>query len=269
MKLQASEWLFDLSEAPQSLAITLDFEGEQPNHFGAQRAAVSPMKSGSFVGDTRQGGSCNAQDVTLNPHCNGTHTESISHIVDEVVAPHEVLQQPLMLAQVITVTPSKASDTSEGYSPPLADEDLVISKKTLTSVIKTLHKGVIALIIRTLPNGRSKQSYQYGVDVEPPFFTHDAMRWLSEETPFLHLLVDFPSVDRLYDDGQLSNHRLFWQVAPGCHQLDSEHKVEKTITEMAYVPNHVEDGVYLLNLQTPKLKLNAVPSHPVIYSPAT
>lgn len=267
MKLQVANWLFDLSKTPQSLAITLDFEGEQPNHFGAQKAQVRPMKSGGFVGDTRQGGSCNAQDVTLNPHCNGTHTESISHIVDDVVAPHEVLKQPLMLAQVITVTPTQASNTTEGYSPPLEDEDRVISKERLTGALKSLHKDVIALVIRTLPNDQSKQSYQYGVDVEPPFFTHDAMQWLTNETPILHLLVDFPSVDRLYDDGLLSNHRLFWQVAPGCHQLDPEHRVEKTITEMAYVPNHVEDGVYLLNLQTPKLKLNAVPSHPVIYSP--
>lgn len=269
MKLVVEGLIFDLTQPPESIGITLNFGGPQPNHFGAAVAVARPMQSGDFVGDTRQGGSCNAQDVYLNPHCNGTHTESISHIIDEVIAPFEVIKQALVLAQVVTVTPEFEYTGSDSYQPALENSDKVISKNKLTTVLKGLHKGVKALIIRTLPNGETKQFYQYGGEVQPPFFTNDAMQWLVESTEIEHLLVDMPSVDRLYDDGLLSNHRLFWNVAAGCHQLKNSQHTHKTITEMAYIPNHIQDGCYLLNLQTPKLKLNAVPSHPVIYHPET
>ena len=267
MKLVVEGLIFDLTKTPESIGITLHFDGPQPNHFGAAVAAARPMQSSSFVGDTRQGGSCNAQDVYLNPHCNGTHTESISHIIDEVIAPFEVIKQALVLAQVVTVTPESDYTGSDGYQPVLENSDKVISKNMLTTVLKDLHEGVKALIIRTLPNDEDKKTYQYGGEVQPPFFTNDAMQWLAESTEIEHLLVDMPSVDRLYDGGLLSNHRLFWNVAAGCHQLKDSQHTHKTITEMAYIPNHIQDGSYLLNLQTPKLKLNAVPSHPVIYHP--
>ncbi|WP_154223011.1 cyclase family protein [Marinicella rhabdoformis] len=267
MKLAVQGFTFDLTKTPESIGITLNFEGPQPNHFGATVAAAQPMQSGSFVGDTRQGGSCNAQDVYLNPHCNGTHTESISHIIDELLAPHEVIKQALVLAQVVTVKPEAGYTGTDRYQPVLENNDKIISKKNLTAVCKSIHTGVKALIIRTLPNDESKQSYQYGDEVQPPFFTNDAMKWLAKSTEIEHLLVDMPSVDRLCDDGLLSNHRLFWNVAAGCHQLKDSQYTHKTITEMAYIPQSIEDGIYLLNLQTPKLKLNAVPSHPVIYHP--
>jgi hypothetical protein len=39
-----------------------------------------------------------------------------------------------------------------------------------------------------------------------------------------------------------------------------------TITELIYVPDGVEDGLYLLNLQVPNLRTDAVPSRPVLYA---
>ncbi len=267
MKLVVEGLAFDLSKKPLSIAITLDFEGDQPNHFGAAVATAKPMRSGDFIGDTRQGGSCNAHDVYLNPHCNGTHTESISHIIDEVIAPFEVIKKPLLLAQLITVTPEAGYAGDEKYCPTLGETDKIISKEMLTEVCGSLHDSVKSLIIRTLPNNEDKLSNQYGEAMQPPFFTNDAMLWLSKETGVEHLLVDFPSVDRLYDDGLLSNHRIFWGVEKGCHKMKDTHYQHKTITEMAYIPNHIADDLYLLNLQTPKLKLNAVPSHPVLFRP--
>ncbi len=250
-------------EPPISLAIAMDFKGPQPNHFGAAAASATPMRSGDFIGDTRQGGSCNADEVRFNPHCNGTHTESLSHVIDHLLPPHEVVKQPLMHALLVTVNP--VSGLQEAYQPPLEKTDKIISKDMLSGVSKNLHKNIKALIIRTLPNDKTKKTYQYGNPVQPPFFSNLAMQWLSNHSRVEHLLVDFPSVDRLHDDGLLSNHRIFWNIEPGSHDASDKQHKHKTITEMIYVPADVADGEYLLDLQLPRLNLNAVPSNPLLY----
>ena len=254
----------NLTKPPTSIAIPLNFDGPQPNHFGAKTASAVPMQAGSFIGDTTQGGSCNAQDISFNPHCNGTHTESISHVIDDLVPPHEVIKQPLIQALLVTIEPA-THVSMDSYQPPLEPGDKVICKYQLTAVKKSLHKGVKALIIRTLPNSNAKLTHRYGQDVQPAFFSNEAMQWLVAETAVEHLLVDLPSVDRLHDDGLLSNHRLFWNIEPGSHQSSNEQHHHKTITEMVYVPNELKDGPYLLNLQVPRLNLNAVPSNPTLY----
>ena len=84
-----------------SLAIPLQFNGKQPNHFGVNDAHAATVKAGDFIGDTQQGGSCNVSTVTLTPHCNGTHTESASHITSPLIAVGE-LAIDLLPATVIT-----------------------------------------------------------------------------------------------------------------------------------------------------------------------
>ena len=248
-----------------SLAIALQFNGPQPNHFDAPNATAKAMNSGDFIGDVTQGGSCNAEQVTLNPHCNGTHIETIGHIVEDKqqqYAPHQVIQSPLVKAYVLTVNPLNNYQGDESYMPPINHCDYIISKDMLSCVSKSL-QGVKALIIRTLPNDKSKKQRQYGVDNEPSFFTHEAMKWLVQKTDIEHLLVDMPSVDKMYDDGLLSNHRIFWQVDENGRWL-SDDQSHKTITEMIYVPNDVKDGFYTLNLQVVAWQLNAVPANPVL-----
>lgn len=267
MKLTVAGLTFDLSKRPESLAITLQFDGEQPNHFGADLAQAVPMRAGDFIGDTRQGGSCNAPEVRINPHCNGTHTESISHVVDELLAPHQVIKQPLVLAQVITIKPQPAAQNQDSYQPPLSATDLLISKEILTGALESLHEDVNAIIIRTLPNPKEKQYWAYGAQIDPPFFSNEAMKWLSDQRQIHHLLVDMPSVDRLNDDGLLSNHRLFWHIDQDSHELKETQAKHRTITEMVFVPDSVPDCVCLLNLQVAKWQLNAAPSNPVVYLP--
>lgn len=258
----------DWQARPESIAIEMHFDGPQPNHFGAIRASAQPMRAGDFIGDTRQGGSCNAQDITFNPHCNGTHTESISHVLDGLVPPHQVLSNPLMQAQLITLKPqpwSTLSVSNNSYQPTPDQHDLLLCKESLTVALNCLHTNTKALIIRTLPNSQNKLTCAYGADVQPAFFTHEAMHWLVTETQIDHLLVDLPSVDRLDDGGLLSNHRLFWNIKPGVHQHHEQQWSHKTITEMVYVPNHLKDGTYGLSLQLPRLNLDAVPSNPLLY----
>ncbi len=102
---------------PVSLAIPLDFAGPQPSCFGAPRAESSPLRSGGFTGDTRLGGSCNCEVLTLAPHCNGTHTECVGHVTDERVAISERLAGGVQLAQLVTVEPVPAEVAAEDSDP--------------------------------------------------------------------------------------------------------------------------------------------------------
>ena len=94
---------------PRSLAIPLDFNGPQPTFFGASRAQATPLRSNGFIGDTRRGGSCNVAEIRMVPHCNGTHTEAVSHIVHAEHAVFESLLHSLMPAVLLSVTPVSVS----------------------------------------------------------------------------------------------------------------------------------------------------------------
>ncbi|MCO7227339.1 cyclase family protein [Pleionea sp. CnH1-48] len=248
----------------QSLSIPLAFNGEQPNHFGVPPATAKTLEAVGFVGDTSRGGSCNVRTLELIPHCNGTHTESVSHIVNDDVMVGDLATE-LMPATLITVTPQVASSIDESYQPPLQDNDLTISRAMLEQVLATTSSSwQKALIVRTLPNPTEKQSWVYNSDREPPFFTNDALLYLLERG-VEHLLVDFPSIDKMYDDGKLSNHHHFWQVAAETHALSADSKTQRTITELIYVSTAVTDGNYLLSLQLPQFLSDAAPSRPIIY----
>ena len=99
--------------SPVSIAIPLDFAGPQPSCFDAPRADARPLRAGSFVGDTRAGGSCNCEILTLAPHCNGTHTECVGHVTDDRVAVSERVPGGLRLARLVTVAPVAASASAE------------------------------------------------------------------------------------------------------------------------------------------------------------
>ena len=95
----------------------------------------------------------------------------------------------------------------------------------------------------------------------PPFFTLEAMKYI-RTLGVKHLLVDIPSVDRLFDDGCLSCHNIFWNTS---EKKYNEKTKNFTITEMIYVEDKIKDGHYLLNLQIPSFVSDAAPSRPIIY----
>src|SRR5918996_2258470 len=115
-------------DSPISLAIPLDFNGPQPSFFGAPKATAEPLSIGDFVGDTRQKGSCNVAELHLIPHCNGTHTESVGHIVHQGMPITEVLWQTLLPARLITVTPRRADETQDTYRPAKQPNDRLITQ---------------------------------------------------------------------------------------------------------------------------------------------
>lgn len=244
---------------PIDLSIPLKFNGAQPNAFGVESASSAACEYVDLIGDTRRGGSCNFERVTLIPHCNGTHTECVGHIANERISVRDCLKVVFVRAMLVTVEPKPALSCGESYAVEFGEGDVVIPRGSLESKLGNAE----ALIVRTLPNDESKLSRVYK-DIIPPYFTNDAIRLLVERN-VKHLLVDLPSIDRIYDEGKLSNHRIFWQVEPGSFVTNASTRLHSTVTELIYVPNHVEDGEYLLNLQIAPFASDAAPSRPIIF----
>ncbi len=249
----------------------------QPSHFSAPFATSKPMQAGCFIGDTEQGGSCNVNELSINPHCNGTHTETIAHICD---LSHElsttiadITLAPLMPCALVSITPIKVQNSTDGnitvsdesYTPELATGDQLITRIALESLIADYsNEQLQCLVVRTLPNSKVKCSQMYTQKNQPPFFSRDAILYLNERS-VEHLIVDIPSLDRLHDDGLLTCHHLFWQVEEGKHHANERSLVNKTITEMVYINNQISDGFYFINLQVPAFINDAAPSNPVLY----
>lgn len=240
--------------APVDISIPLKFDGPQPNAYGVEPATSTACKYGSLVGDTRRGGSCNFERVSIIPHCNGTHTECVGHITDERVSVRECLRDVFASAILVSVTPASANG------------DLVITREVLDAAFRASKdaRPPSGLIVRTVPNDKSKLSRSYDEREIPPYFEVDAMEYIVERG-FKHLLVDLPSIDRLYDEGNLANHRLFWNVATGSREISEKTRINSTITELIYVPEDVADGEYLLNLQIASWDADAVPSRPLLF----
>ena len=265
LRLEINGKTFGVVQPGICIAIPLNFNGPQPNTYGVAPAHAQAYASGGWVGDTRQGGSCNFETYTFTPHCNGTHTECVGHIVDERLRIHEHLQESLIPATLISVTPCKGADTADDYDPALNPDDLVIDRTMLEAGLKETESDFHeAIIIRTLPNSEDKKSRDY-MQQTPSFFTMEAMRYLVG-LKLRHLLVDMPSVDRLFDEGKLSAHHIFWNLPAGSHSVGNQPQQNKTITEMIFVPAQIADGKYLLNLQIAPFMADAAPSRPVLYA---
>ena len=167
-------------------------------------------------------------------------------------------RQEIFAATVISITPK---ETKERYIPALNDTDLVITKEDLELKLNKINQNFLdALIIRTLPNSKNKRSENY-LSRPSCFFSIDAMSYLVK-LGINHLLVDIPSVDRLLDDGHLSAHNIFWETED---KKFNDNAKNKTITEMIFVDDNVQDGTYLLNLQIPAFVSDAAPSRPILY----
>lgn len=274
MRITLDSRPYDLSR-PIDISVPLRFNGPQPNAYGVEPASSKACEYGSLIGDTRRGGSCNFEQYTFVPHCNGTHTECVGHITKKRLSVRDCLGDTLIHASLVSVQPVIPDETNENYVVEFGRNDRLITKSAIEAILDTMrpdNAGSVepsyarALIVRTLPNDESKLTRLYDGSTIPPYFTTDAMRHIVE-TGFTHLLVDIPSIDRLFDEGKLSNHRIFWSVNEGSFEAGPSTMIEKTITELIYVYNEVEDGEYLLNLQIAPFESDCAPSRPVLFPP--
>jgi kynurenine formamidase len=259
----------DLSN-PVSLAIDLDFSQPQPRHFGAPPATARPFSVPGFCGSVEHGASCNCQILTLNPHCNGTHTECVGHLTREAMDAHRVAPLGLVPALLLSVDPVEVRHVTladESTEPAPQAGDLLVTRSSLEAAwLKTTTPfEPRALIVRTLPNRPEKRFQDYSGQV-PPYLSRQAAEWLVERR-IEHLVVDLPSIDRSQDEGHLTAHRIFFGLPRGSSALHQATRPRATVTELAFAPDCAVDGPYLVELQVPALGGDAVPSRPLLYGP--
>ena len=259
-------WRADLT-APADLAIVLEFNGAQPSFFVATPASSEPLRIGGFTGSVANGASCNCAVHSLAPHCHGTHTECIGHVTRNPVTVASLTPVAPCVALVVSVQPEPLGAAAAGLpSVHAAAEDLVIRRAALAAAASTwLAAPFTAVVIRTLPNGTDKRHRAYSGSPSPtPYFLPEAMQWLVERG-IDSLVVDLPSLDRADDGGRLAAHREYWGLPPGSDDAAQASRGQALVTELAYVPDAVADGLYLLDLQVPAFGADAAPSRPVLY----
>ncbi|MGB5942192.1 MAG: cyclase family protein [Leeuwenhoekiella sp.] len=228
---------------PIDISIPLQDGEKNPTAWYIDPPKIEPFVEKKWIAKVSEGASINFNNIFFNPHGHGTHTECVGHITEEFYSINDCLKQFMFSAQLITVAPE-----SKG-------EDAIITLKQIKSQLN--EKPAEALIIRTLPNSRGKESRKWS-HTNWPYLMEDASEFI-KKCGIKHLLIDLPSVDREKDDGVLASHNAFWNTS-GKLRLDA------TITEMIFVPHKVKDGHYLLNLQITSFVNDASPSKPVLYA---
>jgi hypothetical protein len=249
---------------PLSIAIPLDFDGAQPNHFGAPRAHAAALTHGRWIGEVLAGGSVNCAAVSMVPHCNGTHTECVGHITEDRVAIHDVLRGGLQLARVVTVTPQRRSETSDQVDPSADPDEWVITAQALGSALERWPGRSTALVVRTLPNDLGKLNKRYEGPAPAPYWTSEAAERLVLDD-IEHIVTDLPSLDRAQDAGRLLAHRIFWGLDAPSRRAGDARRAHCTITELAWIAPTIRDGWYLLDLQMPAFISDAAPCRPLLY----
>ncbi|TLP74514.1 cyclase family protein [Maribacter sp. ACAM166] len=238
---ETKDYQIDLSK-PLDISIPITNIAQNVNAWYVGHPKLEPHIDGEFTGSISAGSSTNFYDIWFNPHAHGTHTECVGHISKEHQSINQNLHQFFFLAEVITIIPVEENG------------DLVITKNQLKEILKD--EAPKALIIRTIPNAKSKLTRQYS-HTNPPYILEEAMEYI-RNLGIEHLLIDLPSVDKEKDNGELLAHKAFWNFS-------GEVRLSSTITEFIYVPNFVPDGNYFLNLQVAPFENDASPSRPVLY----
>lgn len=227
--------------------------------------------------------------MELVPHANGTHTECVGHALPGHVTLADIpLPAPVLPAVLLTVDPPELGGSGDEYGPGVPD-DRVVSRAALAAAAAALVTAAAgggaavsdddvaaflrggAVVVRTLPNDDSKRSRQWS-GTNAPYFTPAAMRWLLE-AGVAHVLCDLPSVDREDDGGHLLAHRAWWGLPPRGSApsplagvtADGGGLCPRTVTELAYVPPALPDGLYLLCLHVAPIDLDAAPSRPLLF----
>jgi kynurenine formamidase len=247
LALLDNKYQIDLSK-PIDISIPLTNTDENPIAWYIEKPVIEPVVFGDWIGKVSEGkSSTNFNNIFFNPHGHGTHTECLGHITNDFYSINQSLKQFFFFAKLITVEPEKIGD------------DFVITKEQISSLSNTKTE---ALIIRTIPNQKEKKSRKYS-NTNPPYLSEEAAVFI-RESEIQHLLIDLPSVDKEHDEGKLLAHRAFWNVRDTVN-LNSDARLNATITEMIYVSDDIEDGDYILNLQIASFENDASPSKPILY----
>lgn len=247
MRFYFSADLYFETNEPLDISIPLISGEENVRAWYVDPPVMEPVRANGWVGSVAEGGSVNFRDIRFNPHGHGTHTECLGHITPEVYSVNSSLAEFFCLAQVISILPEKVER-------PDNEMDAVITAEQLERI--EWHEGIEAVVIRTLPNDPLKQHKDYS-STNPPYMDISCIEKI-DKLGIKHLLIDQPSVDRELDGGELAFHHAFWKVP-------ASPDMSRTITEMIFVNDYIQDGVYMLELQVAPFVNDAAPSRPVLY----
>ncbi len=253
--------------APVSLALPMRFDAGDPRHFGAPAAVSRPLVLPGFSGEVRSGASCNCRTIELTPHCNGTHTESVAHLLAEPLDVCEVVPLGLMPALLLSLLPVAAATSGEDSDPAPQPLDRLLTRAALRAVWPdSLPFAPRALVLRsaTPPAGTTRSGGADEATQEPPYLSRQLVTELVARG-IEHLVVELPSIDRGHDGGRLCGHRLFFGLPPRSTRLAEATRRGCTITEYASVPATLPDGPCALQLTLPHLAGDAVPSRPLVF----
>ena len=248
MKLYLSNNSFIDTSTPIDISIPVDPNGSI-TAWHLEKATFKIVREGSFIGSVKDGGHVNFRDLYFNPHSHCTHTECCGHITKDVSSINQQNISIFCKAILITIKPI------EIINKETKQKDYVVDLSHFNEHKKNI-KGHEAIIIRTLPNSNNKCNKNYS-DSNPCYLDPNIIELLNIHS-IKHLIVDLPSVDKENDNGKLSFHHKFWNVP-------ENPVMNKSITELAYISNNIEDGSYILNLQIAPFENDASPSRPILF----
>lgn len=229
-------------------SIGLSNTKENPRAWYVDFPIIEPVREGGFVGSVEEGYSVNFRNISFNPHGHGTHIECLGHVTRKVFSVNQLFKDYFLKAQLITIQPETF------YNEEFQVQDTIIRAN---QIAKLLHQETECLMIRTLPNPVEKRHRNYS-NTNFTYLEQECVKIL-DQFKVKHFIIDLPSVDREVDNGKLSFHKSFWKVD------SSTPDYGRTITEFAYFEDSVQDGEYLLNMQTAPIDNDATLCRPLLF----
>ncbi len=214
-------------------------KAREPKAWGVPDVSILPFEGEGWVGEVAQGAPVNFFNVQLNPHGNGTHTESIGHIRADRLSINAALKVHHFLARLVRMESEELRSNR------------VITKAAFLQ--KQVPLDVPALILDV---DHFSPDHDF-TGSNAPYFEPALLTYLADKG-VKHFLTNLPSVDREEDGGALAAHKAFWDFA-------DMQREGATITELLYVPPRVKEGLYLLNLQVAPIENDASPSRVVVF----
>jgi arylformamidase len=252
------EW--DL-ESPIACSVVTRPHGVDVSAWGIPATEARPFAVGEFVAAISAGGSINCDVWTVTIHAAGTHTETVRHIRDEGPFVDEIHFAPLMRCLLLRVRPTSLAASGETYSGTNDPQDPVVTRAALQTAAAALGPTPTDFDALLLATGTIGEHSDARFDERPaPYLTDEAMTWVHDQVHVQHLLVDLPSVDRLWDGGRVSGHHLYWGV-----DADGVRTPSRTITEFVRVRADLPSGCYALQLSVAAWHADAAPSRVTLY----
>ena len=240
LTFRGQDYRADLA-TPVSLALPLKPDASSIRAWDAPPVEVAPVRVGDWVGEVRQGAPVNFVNVRVNPHGNGTHTETVGHIAPDW--DYNTVLRLLPPGHFVSILHDAGTNVCD-------DGDSVVD----CSGLRQNPPDAPGLIVRAL--GRDHEDANLS-GTNPPYFRAEDLAFLAD-CGVQHLITDLPSVDREEDGGALAGHHAFWRYPNAVRH-------SATITELARLNFDLAEGLYLTSLNALPLAADASPSHPLIY----